>query len=218
MTLLGQIATLIGAYLLGGIPTAYLAGRLVRGIDIRDHGSGNVGATNAVRVLGWRIGIPVLLADILKGVAAVLVCRLLWPELSWMPVIGGVVSICGHIWTVFLGFKGGKGVATSTGVFLALSPVALGVAAVVFVLAVFFTRYISVGSMAGAVVFTSFVWVQRLAPGGVTPDWILAALSLAVCMFIIARHRINIVRLLNGTECKIKFRSGPQVADDSEPG
>ncbi|HEY4647784.1 MAG TPA: glycerol-3-phosphate acyltransferase, partial [Gemmatimonadales bacterium] len=127
---------LIASYLLGAVPTSHIVSRTIAGIDLRQHGSGNLGATNLYRVLGWRYAVPVALFDIAKGVIPVLVFA---PQVSASELFAiscGVAAIIGHVFSIFVGFKGGKGVATAAGVMLALTPVALGVAALVWILVV----------------------------------------------------------------------------------
>jgi acyl phosphate:glycerol-3-phosphate acyltransferase len=196
------------AYLLGAIPSAYLAGKILSGIDIRQHGSKNVGATNAYRVLGAKIGIGVLLADILKGVGGVLAGY--WMGLpEWAPVLGGILAIAGHNWTVFLNFKGGKGVATSAGVFLALTPFAFLTSLLFFVSLVAATRYISVGSMGAAVILATVVTIEyflQILDRPILLTWLIA---LAASVFVIIRHRANIERLLKKEEKRFSFKSHP---------
>jgi len=194
----------ITAYLLGSIPTAYLAGRILQGIDIRQHGSKNVGATNALRVLGRGAGISVLLIDILKGAAAVLLGLALGFS-EEIRVLAGIFAICGHNWTVFLNFKGGKGVATSAGVFLALIPLSLLTALIVFIISVAITRYISVGSILGAVVLGLTAALQYALDFGNPPQLLTLLLAWLAFAFVIWRHRPNIQRLLRGKENRFSF-------------
>jgi glycerol-3-phosphate acyltransferase PlsY len=197
----------IAAYLLGSIPTAYLAGRILQGIDIRQHGSKNVGATNALRVLGRGAGISVLLIDILKGAAAVLLGLALGFS-EEIRVLAGIFAICGHNWTIFLNFKGGKGVATSAGVFLALIPLSLLTALIVFIISVAITRYISVGSMLGAVVLGLTATLQYALDFGNPPQLLTLLLAWLASAFVIWRHRPNIQRLLQGNENRFSFGKG----------
>ena len=199
------IVCVVAAYLLGATPFAYLAGRVLKGIDIRKFGSGNVGATNVLRTLGKAPGIAVLLLDMAKGVLAVTVLpmiamRFMSPEMPVSPellkVLCGIAAIAGHIWTVFLRFKGGKGVATTVGVFFGLTWLSMLIAVGVFVLVVYVTRFISVGSiMLGvAIVVSNIVLKQPL-------EYIV--FSAAVAALIVYTHRSNIKRLLSGTENKL---------------
>lgn len=193
---------LLIAYVAGSIPFAYLAGK-AKGIDLRDHGSGNLGATNAMRVLGKRIGILVYLGDTLKGMLPVLIlpryidCSR--PEL-WA-IAFGVAAIVGHVRPVFLmGQGGGKGVATAGGVFFGLAPVATSIAFASFAVAVALTRRVSVGSLVAAVVLP----VSIVAMRGVTNP--LSIISIVVALFVIWLHRGNIARLRAGTEPRIDRR------------
>jgi glycerol-3-phosphate acyltransferase PlsY len=200
------IVTALVAYVLGSIPTGYLVGKS-RGIDIRKVGSGNIGATNVLRTLGKPAGIFVLAVDALKGFIAcsfvgVLVSRLLLgsvPEgsIEFLKITGGVFAILGHNYTCFLNFKGGKGIATSAGVALALLPVALGIAFVVWVVLLAISRYVSVASIAAALVFPFAAWW----PGGSSRTMILVAA--AIGGLAIYKHRTNMQRLMNGTENRI---------------
>jgi acyl phosphate:glycerol-3-phosphate acyltransferase len=211
------------AYLLGSIPSAYLAGRLVKGIDIRKHGSGNMGATNVFRVLGPGPGMAVLVLDIAKGAAAVLLLPRLapagiWRQLQgdWWPCALGLAAVLGHTYTCFLGFKGGKGVATSLGVILALAPLATLVVLAAFGAVFGLSRMVSAGSLAGAAVLPAAVaYFKEWQPGGfgrqmadLSGDWGLAMrpvfwMALALAVFVWIRHIPNIRRILAGTELKI---------------
>ena len=199
------IVTALAAYLLGSIPTGYLVARS-RGIDIRKVGSGNIGATNVLRTLGKPAGIFVLLVDALKGFVAAryvgwLVYKILVGEVTadsrldeWLRIIGGITSILGHNYTCWLKFKGGKGIATSAGVALALLPVAMGIAVVVFFVVCFSTRYVSVASITAAAVLPFAAWwPARSSRTMIGVAAVIAALA-------IYKHRSNIQRLMNGTE------------------
>jgi len=191
--------------LIGSIPTAYIYGKLARGIDIRGHGSGNIGATNTFRVLGKWPGIFVLVCDILKGVAAVV-------AVSFILKISGILScaalglaaVSGHNWTIFLNFKGGKGIATSLGVLLGLAMSfpglwpALGLTLLVWVSVFMMTGYVSLASMMAALALPVFVLSLHLSPE-------MAILSAVLCIFVIIRHKSNITRLLSGTENRVRF-------------
>lgn len=194
------------SYLLGSIPVGYLYGRL-RGVDIRTVGSRNVGATNVMRTFGTPAGVLVMLLDAAKGFAAVFILTRFtaYADSDLIRVGGGLAAIFGHTFTVFLGFKGGKGVATSLGVFLALAPVATAVALVPFVLMVALTKYISAGSLTAAILFPVLVWLAGEA-GQYQAVFIL---SLVVALVIILRHRANLGRIWHGTENKIGQRIPP---------
>lgn len=221
------------AYLLGAIPSAYIAGKRWHALDIREHGSGNVGATNVFRVLGKGPGMVVLMADIAKGWLAVYVVPLIgaasgpaaWMssgpmQQAWWPCFLGLVAVLGHSYTCFLGFKGGKGVATSAGVFLALAPLAtLGVIAT-FILVFGLTRMVSAGSLIASLILPILVVVfKEWRPQGFNAtltDQFRGAgdplakpvlwLAVAVTLLIWTRHIPNIKRILAGTESSFKKR------------
>ena len=186
---------LIASYLLGAVPTSYLAGRLFRGIDLREHGSRNLGATNLYRVLGWRYAVPVGLFDAAKGLVPVLVFAPRVSSSELFALICGLVAVVGHVFSVFVGFKGGKGVATAAGVMLGLTPAALGVAVMVWAALVYLTGYVSVGSIAAAAIFPLAVYLLE-PPDQPAMLW----LDIAVAAAIVWLHRGNIQRLLKGTE------------------
>ncbi len=186
----------LAGYLLGSIPFGLLVARS-RGVDIRQHGSGNIGATNVLRVLGKKWGIPVFLLDAAKGVAAVWVAQRFFSAgqgVALAGIVGAMACIVGHNFPVWLGFKGGKGIATSAGVLIGLMPWAALVAAVVWGAVFFTTRYVSVASMVAAVAIPVSVWL--LGGRGDALFWF----SVVVAALAIWRHRSNIQRLLAGTE------------------
>ena len=205
------IIALITSYLLGSVPTAYCFGRILRGIDIREHGSGNVGATNALRVLGKGPGIAVLGLDIFKGLAAVLILGKIFgpkiPGLSQeaLSVLLGMGCIIGHNWTVFLQFKGGKGIATSLGVLIGLATNLPGLRIVlVLVIATWFivflvSRVVSLASILSAIFLPVYMFLCK-QPG------ILLFSSLILSFFVILRHKANLNRLFQGKEPRLNFR------------
>jgi len=189
---------LLAAYGLGSVPFALLAAR-VRGIDLRAHGSGNLGATNAIRVLGPAFGVPVLVLDVAKGFAAVAIVPAVFGTAgSGVPVLCGVAAILGHVASVFLRFRGGKGVATAAGAFLALAPRGVGMACAVFVVVLLTTRFVSLSSIAAAVSLPLALWGT-----GASRPVLLAAIALAG--LVVIRHRANVARLLAGTENRVRF-------------
>ena len=195
---------LIASYFVGAIPTSYLAGRLFRGIDLREHGSRNLGATNVYRTLGWKYAIPVGLFDIAKGAVPVLV---LAPRVSDSQVFAlacGIAAIVGHVFSVFVRFRGGKGVATAAGVMLGLTPLALGVAALTWLLIVALSGYVSLASIAAAAVFPLAVYLLE-RPERPEILW----LDILVAAAIVWLHRANIRRLLDGTESRFGRRAVP---------
>lgn len=194
---------LISAYLIGSVPIGYIVGRVFFRRDIRTAGSGNIGATNALRAFGTTVGVIILLLDMLKGFGTVMLAKaILGSDSGWIAACG-LAAILGHIFTIFLRFKGGKGVATAGGVFLALAPLALLMTLLSFIVITAITRYVSLGSILGALGFGIMVIMQQLML--VKPDYPLMVMSVAVVLMIILKHKDNIRRLLQGTENKIKF-------------
>jgi acyl phosphate:glycerol-3-phosphate acyltransferase len=193
-----------GSYLLGSIPFGYLAG-MFAGIDIRQVGSGNIGATNVVRVLGKRYGYVVFGLDALKGLMAVKISMLSAPGalLEWnspqvFGIFGAVSSVLGHMYPVWLRFKGGKGVATSAGALLALAPIATMIVAAIWVLVFYLTRYVSLASITAAIVLPIVILV--INSWGHTNEKPLIYSSACVAAIVLWRHRSNLTRLFRGTE------------------
>ena len=185
----------IVAYLLGSIPFGYLIVRGKSGADIRETGSGGTGATNVSRRAGKAAGILTLLLDAAKGCVAVLIAKAFGGD-DWVIAAAAIAALVGHIFPVWLGFRGGKGVATGVGIFVVLAPVALLCAGVVFVAIVLLTRYVSLGSITAAVLIPVLVWVQSDSQSLLTAAIVGAAL-------IVFAHRGNIQRLASGTESRI---------------
>jgi glycerol-3-phosphate acyltransferase PlsY len=184
---------LLAAYLTGATPTSFIAGR-IRGIDLRQHGSGNLGATNAFRVLGWKAAVPIFMVDIAKGWFPT-ACFPLWdarPAPEWA-LAYGAAAIVGHVFSVYVRFRGGKGVATGAGVFLALAPLAVLACLLVWAAIVFATGYVSVASMAAALVLPALIYTS-LGAGPVL--WV----AIGLAAFVVFAHRSNIRRLLRGEE------------------
>lgn len=199
--------TALGAYLLGSIPTGFLVAR-TRGIDIRTVGSKNMGATNVFRVLGKGPGIVVLLVDALKGWVAVALARYVIHSHSaaggslneaFAPIVAGLFAILGHNYTCWLKFKGGKGIATSAGVMVALVPWALLISLSTWLVAFVTTRYVSIASIAGSAVLPVATWFT-------TRDLMLTAVTFLVAALAIYKHRANVQRLRNGTENRFNFK------------
>ena len=189
------------SYFLGSLPTAYLVGKKVKGLDIRKHGSGNVGATNVFRVVGKGWGIAVLLLDAFKGALAVsLVPRLFSDNFFLLSLLCGIGAILGHTWNLWLGFKGGKGVATSAGVFFALAPKAAAAALVVWVLVFTWKRYVSLASIITAAVFPVWVFLFYRKE---EKFLFLFPISLLLFVFILCTHQGNIKRLREGAEKRL---------------
>jgi len=200
------ISIIISAYLLGSIPTAVWVGKGFYGIDIRDHGSKNAGATNTIRVLGWKAGLPVMVIDILKGFAAVTLIRFvqsLAPGtdqfVNFQLILGGA-AVIGHIFPVFARFRGGKGVATLFGMALAISPFSTLVCAGVFILTLFLTKYVSLSSILAGFTFPLAVIV--IFHTSVTS---MIVFSIAVSVLLVITHQKNIGRLLRREESKATF-------------
>ncbi|HEX5492634.1 MAG TPA: glycerol-3-phosphate 1-O-acyltransferase PlsY [Candidatus Udaeobacter sp.] len=199
-----SVALLFASYLLGSIPFGYLAGRLA-GIDIRQTGSGNVGATNVVRVLGKRYGYPVFALDVLKGFGAVNISMLLapgrppeWNSPEIFGIFAAIFSVLGHLYPPWLKFKGGKGVATSAGALLALTPPATIIAIAIWVIVFWMTRYVSLASVVAAIVLPFVVILVRShEQNKVRP---LVYSSACVAAVVVWRHRSNLSRLMRGTE------------------
>jgi glycerol-3-phosphate acyltransferase PlsY len=201
------LAGVVIAYLAGSIPFAYLAGR-AKGVDLRQHGSGNLGATNAMRVLGPRIGALVYLGDTMKGMlpALLLPSRINATHPEIWAIVFGVAAIVGHVYPIFLlGQGGGKGVATAGGVFFGLAWIPALVALVAFVAVVAITRMVSAGSLAATVVLPAAIGIQR------GPSDTLFIISLAVSAFVIWMHRGNISRIAAGTEPRIGSRRNDEA-------
>jgi glycerol-3-phosphate acyltransferase PlsY len=208
---------LLLAYLIGSIPFSLILGRVVGGIDLREHGSKNVGATNVTRLLGWRWGAMALLLDALKGLLPTLVIPKLVDGASGHLAVGcGVAAILGHMFSCFLKFKGGKGVATSLGVVSVLAPWGALAALGTFIVLFAWKRIVSLGSFVASAVFAAVqMWVLSPQPFAGT-QWSLALFSLAVPALVIFRHRANIGRLLRGEE-KALHPVGPATAASLSP-
>ncbi len=201
MTMRLEYAIPVMGYVLGSIPFGYLITKVTEGTDIRNVGSGNIGATNVFRKNRWA-GILTLLLDAAKGFAAVLVAGWVGGSIEWQAV-SAVAAIAGHIFTPWLGFRGGKGVATGCGAYLAISPLAVGTTLILFVLIVVLTRYISLASILATGAFPLWALLYR------EPRPVLAWAAVGAAM-IIARHHENISRLLSGTEHKFALGNRPK--------
>jgi acyl phosphate:glycerol-3-phosphate acyltransferase len=221
MLLLAIIVIL--SYLIGSIPNSIIISKMVRGIDIREHGSGNAGGTNVMRVLGWKYGVLVIFLDALKGaIAVVLIARLFYGPLPFenvspfddftlVQIIAGIAAVIGHVWTVFAGFKGGKGIATALGMLLMLITIDMLIAVGIFTLVVLISRYVSLGSIIAAISVPSTLFIRENLfhvdiPGYST----LLPFVIGVTLLVIYTHRKNLVRILNGNENKISFRKKPK--------
>jgi glycerol-3-phosphate acyltransferase PlsY len=219
-------ATQVGAYLIGAIPFGYLAARWAAGIDIRKHGSGNIGATNVGRVLGTKFFFLVFVLDLLKGLIPVGLAMLVQTRYSdpsaydqtqvwYLPEAAGLAAILGHMFPIYLGFRGGKGVATSIGVLLVLAPFALFVGLATWLVLVAVTRMVSAGSLGFAVAFATAYFFTQPVP------WSIASIPrsvfvLTTSVLVIVQHRSNIGRILRGEESRVG-RSIPKTAAEAEP-
>lgn len=199
--------------MVGAFPTALIIGKYFKGVDLRSYGSKNMGSTNAFRVLGWKLGVLVQVIDIAKGaIATLLISKLFYGALPFenrtpfeditvVQIIAGISAIIGHVFTVFAGFKGGKGINTTAGMLLSLAPVDSVIAIGVFVLVLIFSGYVSLGSIAAAFAFPSTMFIRENFFGVQIDGYhTLIYFSIAVCFFLIYNHRANIKRLLYGEE------------------
>ena len=204
------IACVVGAFLIGSIPFGYLTAKL-HGVDIRSVGSGNIGATNVFRIIGRTAGVTVFFLDLFKGLIAVLLTRQfahLHPSLEpYLPLICGVAAILGHNFTPWLGFRGGKGIATSAGVIVALIPVAFLTGLVIWTLTFFSTRYVAVASIVAAITIPATVIIQHALGHFDDPNQGMSFVLFALLLggLAIWRHRSNIHRLRTGTENRFEF-------------
>ncbi len=196
--MLGLLSIVI-AYLLGSIPFGYLLVKFTRGEDVRESGSGNIGATNVLRTTGRAAGVATLLLDIAKGFAAVWIASALTNDAPQWTSLAALAVMAGHAFPAFLGFKGGKAVASFIGAFAYLTPLPLAMVAIVFVLVVAVTRHISAGSVLGAAMFPFGVWMIEHPPVQITIAAFLAG------AFIVYRHKSNIARLRTGTESVFRW-------------
>lgn len=194
--MISVILACVVSYVLGSVPNGLILGKSIWGIDLREHGSHNIGATNAWRTIGKAAGISIFLLDLLKGAIGA-GFGLYLGESALVGVVCGILAIVGHSWSVFLGFKGGKGVATGLGVIAMLMPMVTAIVFLVWFAIVYFTRYVSLGSIVAAALVPVLSYCL-----GMEAEFTVFGIIAAV--FIIYRHKSNIGRLLNGTESKIK--------------
>lgn len=217
MFLLATIIIL--SYLIGSIPSAIIVSKAAKGIDIRKHGSGNAGGTNVMRVLGWKHGALVIILDAFKGIlAVVIVARLHYGDIPFanvtpfddftlVQIIAGISAVIGHIWTIFAGFKGGKGIATALGMLIMIITIDMLIAVGVFVLAVTISRYVSLGSLLGAIaVPLSLIVRENIFNVHIQGYHTVLPFLIALSLLVIYTHRKNVVRILNGTETKLSFK------------
>ncbi|KER10591.1 MAG: hypothetical protein HY22_03600 [[Candidatus Thermochlorobacteriaceae] bacterium GBChlB] len=230
--MLSIITILVVSYLIGSIPTSIIVSKYLMGIDIRQYGSGNAGGTNAFRVMGWKAGLFVTLFDILKGIAVVLwvVGFFTYNQLDRLPeinkvvlqLLAGAAAVIGHVYTVFANFKGGKGVSTAAGIMFGIAPVTMGITALLFIVIMLVSRYVSLASILASLSFPIIVAIRKLIVGTDGIDyqiWLFGAphnihdsldvalmiIGTAVALGIVYTHRSNIERLRLGTENRVTF-------------
>jgi acyl phosphate:glycerol-3-phosphate acyltransferase len=212
-------AIIILSYLVGSIPTGIIITKAVKGVDVRNYGSGNAGGTNVMRVLGWKHGMLVILLDALKGVlAVVLIARLHYGNIPFenptpfddftlVQIIAGIAAVVGHIWTVFASFKGGKGIATALGMLLIIITIDMLIAIGVFILVVTISRYVSLGSLMAAISVPLTLIIRENVFNVSIPGYnTLLPFVIFVSLLVIYTHRKNVVRILSGNENKINFK------------
>jgi acyl phosphate:glycerol-3-phosphate acyltransferase len=196
-----EIVAIVVCYLLGSVSFSVLLAKILKGIDIRQHGSGNAGATNTLRVLGKGPAILVLALDVIKGIAAVWIGRWLGGDNAWLPGLCGIAAIIGHNWPLYFRFRGGKGIATAIGVLATLCFIPAFIAGIIAILSIVFTRYVSLGSLIFVVLTPVFLLIADYS-------WPIFWTSLIICIFAFWRHRSNIVKLVQGRENKLGSGKG----------
>lgn len=195
-----KIIAIVLSYLLGSVSFSVVLAKLLKGIDIRQHGSGNAGATNTLRILGKGPAIAVLLLDVLKGIGAIWLGKWLGGGNEWIPALCGLAAIVGHNWPVYFRFRGGKGIATTIGIMATLCFFPALCAGIIAILLIVFTCYVSLGSL----VFVALTPISLLVFGLIQGfDWPIFWSSLVICLFAFWRHRSNIVKIVQGRENKI---------------
>ena len=212
------LVIIILSYLVGSIPVSIIMTKLIKGVDVRDFGSGNAGGTNASRVLGKKYGVLVILLDALKGViAVVLISRLYFgsfpfpnttpfDDFTLVQIIAGVAAIIGHIWTIFAGFKGGKGIATGLGVLVSIVTIDLLVALGIFLTVMFISKYISLASITAAISVPVTMIIRENIFGVEIPSYhTILPFVIGIALLVIYTHRSNVERLLRGSENKISL-------------
>jgi len=215
--MINMVIVVLLSYIVGSIPTSIILSKWRHGFDIRSKGSGNAGGTNVFRVLGWKSGVFVVVMDGLKGViATTVIARLFWdPTLPFynhtpfddftiIQMICGGAAIIGHVWTLFAGFKGGKGIATGAGMLIGIAPTEFAVSTIVFLICLVAFRYVSLGSIMGAASFPlSLIVRYNILSDEIHSYKTLVFFSVGIALFLIYSHRANIKRLIEGTERKI---------------
>ncbi len=217
MFLLATIIIL--SYLVGSIPNSIIVSKAAKGIDIRQYGSGNAGGTNVMRILGWKLGVLVIVLDAIKGALAVVVIARLhygampfenatpFDDFTLVQIIAGISAVIGHIWTVFAGFKGGKGIATALGMLITIITIDMLVAIGIFVLVVSLCKYISLGSIIGAIAVPLTLIIRENIFHVNIPGYnILLPFVIGISFLVLYTHRKNVIRLIQGTESKLNFK------------
>ena len=217
--MLNLILIVILSYLVGSIPNSIIITKLVKGVDIRDYGSGNAGGTNVSRVLGKKYGILVIILDALKGaIAVVLIARLYlgnfpfhnstpFDDFTLVQIIAGVAAVVGHIWTIFAGFKGGKGIATGLGVLISIITLDMLIGLVVFIAVVGISRYVSLGSISAAVSIPAIMFIRKnIFHAQVTGYSTVLPFTILLALLVIYTHRENLKRVFAGQESKLSFK------------
>lgn len=216
--MLNLLVIILLSYLVGSIPSGMIIARKFGNINIKEHGSGNVGGTNVFRVMGWKFGISVILLDALKGaIAVILISRLYWgsflfpnqtpfDDFTLVQIIAGITAVIGHVWTIFADFKGGKGIATGLGVLITIITLDIALALAVFVIVVSLSKYISLGSISAAVSIPIIMIVRENIFGvDIQGYHTILPFVIVLAIMVIYTHRSNIIRLLNGNENQISF-------------
>lgn len=218
MTMINLLAIIVTSYLLGSIPNSIILSKMAKGIDIREHGSGNAGGTNVIRVLGFKLGLSVIFLDALKGALAVIIIARLFSgsmpfnnltpfdDFTLVQIIAGISAVVGHIWTIFAGFKGGKGIATALGMLLIIITIDMLIAVGVFLIVVSISKYVSLGSISAAITVPLALFARENIFHVNIPGYhILLPFIILISLLVILTHRENITRLLKGKESKLNF-------------
>ena len=223
--MLNLIVIVLLAYLVGSIPSGIIISKIVKGIDIREHGSGNAGGSNVFRILGWKYGVLVIILDALKGsLAVILVARLYlgsfpfpnatpFDDFTLVQIIAGVSAVFGHIWTIFAGFKGGKGIATALGFLVTIITIDMILALAVFGIVVLVSKYISLGSLSAAVSIPIILAVRENVFGvDISGYHTILPFTIFLALLVMYTHRSNISRLLSGNESRISFAKKKNIS------
>lgn len=216
--MLNLLVILILSYLVGSIPSGMIIAKKFGNINIKQHGSGNVGGTNVFRVMGWKFGVSVIIFDALKGaIAVIFISRLYWgnfpfpnqtpfDDFTLIQIMAGITAVIGHVWTIFAQFKGGKGIATGLGVLITIITLDIALALAIFIIVVSFSKYISLGSISAAVSIPLIMIVrENIFKVDIQGYHTILPFVIALAVMIIYTHRSNIIRLLNGKENRISF-------------